>query len=219
MTWEKLFLMEMDKQYYKNLMEFVNKEYEEHTIFPPKEMIFKAFDSTPLKKVKVVILGQDPYHDENQAHGLSFSVNRDVKIPPSLSNIYKELEDDFKIEKPDHGYLQEWANEGVLLLNTVLTVRAHEANSHKNKGWEIFTDEMIRAVNNKKEAVVFILWGAAAQKKRKMIDEEKHLVIASPHPSPLSCYRGFYGSKPFSKSNEFLRENGLNEVNWQKILK
>lgn len=214
MCWEDIFEIEKQKEYYATLMDFVNSEYEQHEIFPLKNHIFHAFEMTPYNNVKVVILGQDPYHDIGQAHGLSFSVNRGVKIPPSLANIYRELESDLDINTPEHGDLQKWAKEGVLLLNTVLTVRAHEAHSHKNKGWETFTDEMIRRVNEKEDPVVFILWGNPAQKKRKMIDESKHLVIASPHPSPLSSYRGFFGSKPFSKANDFL---GDRQINWGSI--
>lgn len=217
MRWEEIFQEESEKGYYKELMKFVNHEYNTQEIFPAKEHIFHAFYTTPLDQVKVVILGQDPYHDTGQAHGLSFSVNKEVKIPPSLVNIFKELESDLNITPPAHGCLENWAKEGVLLLNTVLTVRAHEAHSHKNKGWELFTDEMIRRVNEKNESVVFILWGTPAQKKSKMIDETKHLIIRSPHPSPLSSYRGFFGSKPFSTCNEFLTGKGYIEINWESI--
>lgn len=217
MNWSEIFDIESQKEYYKELMTFLDSEYENNEIFPPKEYIFHAFDTTPLDKVKVVILGQDPYHDNGQAHGLSFSVNKGVKIPPSLVNIYKELESDLNITPPCHGFLENWAKEGVLLLNTVLTVRAHEAHSHKNKGWEVFTDAMINRVNHKDEPVIFILWGAPAQKKRKMIDESKHLVIAAPHPSPLSSYRGFFGSKPFSKCNDFLNDKGYKGIDWESI--
>lgn len=217
MEWNEIFKLEEEKEYYKSLMDFLDREYENEEIFPPKDEMFHAFEATPYDKVKVVILGQDPYHDNEQAHGLSFSVNKGIKTPPSLANIYKELESDLGIQGPAHGYLENWAKEGVLLLNTVLTVRAHQANSHKKKGWEEFTDEMIKRVNEKKEPVVFILWGAPAQKKRKMIDESKHLVITSSHPSPLSSYRGFYGSKPFSQCNQFLKEQGCEEINWGSI--
>lgn len=217
MNWKDIFETESEKEYYKELMDFVDAEYETSEVFPPKEQIFQAFNTTPYKDVKVVILGQDPYHDNNQAHGLSFSVNKGIKIPPSLANIYKELESDLSITPPSHGNLEHWAKEGVLLLNTVLTVRAHEAHSHKNKGWESFTDEMIRRVNEKEEPVVFILWGGPAQKKSKMIDESKHMIIAAPHPSPLSSYRGFFGSKPFSKCNEFLSSKGYEGINWEGI--
>lgn len=217
MNWDKLFEIEAEKEYYKSLMNFLDVEYKKEKIFPPRSHIFHAFDTTPFNNVKVVILGQDPYHDYNQAHGLSFSVTTGVKVPPSLVNIYKELKSDMLIEIPDHGNLEGWAREGVLLLNTVLTVRAHKANTHKKKGWEIFTDEVIKRVNEKQESVVFILWGAPAQKKRKMIDESKHLVITSSHPSPLSSYRGFFGSKPFSQCNKFLEEKGYTGINWGSI--
>lgn len=217
MTWEEIFVKEETKDYYKLLMEYVNSEYETTEVFPPQVNIFEAFYQTPLEKVKVVILGQDPYHGEGQAHGLSFSVNKGVKIPPSLVNIYKELESDMGITAPSHGCLESWSKEGVLLLNTVLTVKAHEAHSHKNKGWEKFTDAMIETVNELDTPVVFILWGTPAQKKRKMIDESKHLVISGVHPSPLSSYRGFFGSKPFSKSNEFLESKGIKGVNWEIV--
>lgn len=219
MSWEEIFKQESQKQYYIKLMDFVNMEYEQNEILPAKHHIFRAFEATPYEDVKVVVLGQDPYHDIGQAHGLSFSVNKEVKIPPSLLNIYKELESDLKIPIPVHGDLQNWAKEGVLLLNTVLTVRAHEAHSHKNIGWEIFTDEMIKHINNKTEPVVFILWGNSAQKKRKMVDESRHLVIASAHPSPLSSYRGFFESKPFSKCNDFLGERKINWGNINKTIK
>lgn len=217
MNWNEIFNIESEKEYYKELMNFVDDQYATEEVFPPKNQIFHAFDATPYDKVKVVILGQDPYHDDNQAHGLSFSVNKGIKIPPSLVNIYKELESDLGIQVPTHGYLESWASEGVLLLNTVLTVRAHEAHSHKKKGWEDFTDEMIKRVAKKDEPVVFILWGGPAQKKRKVIDETKHLVITSPHPSPLSSYRGFFGSKPFSQCNDFLESRGYKGINWGSI--
>lgn len=217
MNWNEILKRESNKGYFKELMGFVESQYESTEVFPEKRHIFYAFDITPYEKVKVVILGQDPYHDNNQAHGLSFSVNKGIKVPPSLVNIFKELENDLNVVPPSHGNLENWAKEGVLLLNSVLTVRAHEAHSHKNRGWEIFTDEMIRMVNNKEESVVFILWGAPAQKKRKMIDEKRHLVITSSHPSPLSSYRGFFGSKPFSQCNTFLETKGYEPINWASI--
>lgn len=217
MSWNEIFQIEKEKDYYKVLSQFIDEEYESNEIYPPKDKIFHAFEMTPYENVKVVILGQDPYHDEGQAQGLSFSVNEGVKIPPSLVNIYKELESDLEITPPAHGNLENWAKEGVLLLNTVLTVQAHKANSHKNKGWETFTDEMIRMVNGKVESVVFILWGAPAQKKRKMIDESRHLVITSSHPSPLSSYRGFLGSKPFSQCNDFLKSVGSEPIEWSSL--
>lgn len=217
MNWKKLIEEESRKEYHKKLMTFLDNEYKSNEIYPARDDIYSALDMTPLDKVKVVILGQDPYHGEGQAHGLSFSVNKGIKLPPSLRNIYKELEEDLEIESPTDGYLEDWAKEGVLLLNTVLTVRKGEANSHKNKGWEIFTDEVIQVVNLHCHNVVFILWGAPAQKKRKMLDESKHLILEAPHPSPLSSYRGFFGSKPFSKVNMYLSEHNVDEIAWDKI--
>lgn len=206
---------EFHKDYYRDLYNFVKDEYNHTIVYPQPDNIFNAFHLTPLKKVKVVIIGQDPYHGENQAHGLCFSVQPSVAIPPSLENIYKELHDDLGIKIPNNGYLQEWAEQGVLLLNTVLTVRAHQAGSHQGKGWELFTDAVIEAVNKVDRPVVFILWGKPAQKKRKMLTNPKHLVLEAPHPSPLSAYRGFFGSKPFSKTNDFLVSNGEEPVNWK----
>lgn len=206
---------EFHKPYYKDLYTFVKYEYEHQVIYPKADDLFNAFHFTPLEKVKVVILGQDPYHNVNQAHGLCFSVQPQVDIPPSLVNIYKELQDDIGCRIPNNGYLKEWADQGVLLLNTVLTVRAHQAASHKGKGWEQFTDAVIRAVNELDRPVVFILWGKPAQEKRKMLNNPKHLILEAPHPSPLSAYRGFFGSKPFSKTNTFLMEHGETPINWQ----
>lgn len=206
---------EFHKPYYRELYSFVKEEYEHYTIFPKPDDLFNAFHFTPLEKVKVVILGQDPYHNVNQAHGLCFSVQPQVDIPPSLVNIYKELHDDLGCNIPNNGYLKEWADQGVLLLNTVLTVRAHQAASHKGKGWEQFTDAVIRAVNDVDRPIVFILWGKPAQEKKKMLTNPNHLILEAPHPSPLSAYRGFFGSKPFSKANTFLMEHGEMPINWQ----
>ena len=206
---------EFRKPYYKELFEKVNEEYRRYQIFPPADDIFNAFHLTPLSKVKVVILGQDPYHNVGQAHGLCFSVKKGVEIPPSLVNIYKELQDDLGCYIPDNGYLQKWADQGVLLLNTVLTVRAHQANSHQGNGWEEFTDAAILALNGQDRPIVYILWGAPAQRKAAMLHNPKHLILKAPHPSPLSAYRGFFGSRPFSQTNEFLNSHGIEPVDWQ----
>lgn len=213
--WWQYLSQEFDKEYYLRLREFLKQEYQEHTIYPSMDNIFNALHETPFKKVKAVIIGQDPYHGPNQAHGLSFSVNPGVAIPPSLRNIYKELAADVGFEIPNHGYLVHWAKEGVLLLNNVLTVRAGEAHSHQKKGWEQFTDEVIRQLNEKSEPVVYVLWGAAAKKKKHLINQEKHFTVESVHPSPLSAHRGFFGSKPFSKTNELLVNAGLEPIDWQ----
>ena len=207
---------EFKKPYYKNLYEFVKNEYSTHVVYPPSEDIFNALHFTPLKDVKVLILGQDPYHEPGQAHGLSFSVlPGKADTPPSLQNIYKELNDDLGCYIPNNGYLKKWADQGVLMLNTVLTVRAHAAGSHQGKGWEQFTDAIIRAVNKKDEPVVYMLWGRPAQMKRSMLNNPKHLVLTAPHPSPLSAYRGFFGCKHFSQANEFLKANGVEPIDWQ----
>lgn len=206
---------EFKKPYYKKLYEKVKEEYQTRQIFPDADDIFNAFEFTPLSKVKVVILGQDPYHDVGQAHGLCFSVKPDVKIPPSLANIYKELHDDLGCAIPNNGYLVKWAKQGVLMLNTVLTVRAHAANSHRGIGWEEFTDAAIRALNEQDRPIVFVLWGRPAQKKKTMLDNPNHLVLEAPHPSPLSAGGGFFGSRPFSKANAFLEKNGLEPIDWQ----
>lgn len=206
---------EFSKDYYKELYKKVIEEYQNHLIFPPSEDVFTAFELTPLKDVKVVVIGQDPYHNVGQAHGLCFSVRPEVDIPPSLVNIYKELHDDLGCDIPNNGYLVKWAKQGVLLLNTVLTVRAHQANSHRGMGWEQFTDAAIRILNEEDRPIVFILWGAPAQKKKAMLSNPKHLILEAPHPSPLSAYRGFFGSKPFSKTNAFLEKNGLEPIDWQ----
>lgn len=200
---------------YHQLREFLKQEYQTEKIFPPKENIWQAFQWTSYDKVKVVILGQDPYIKENQAHGLSFSVQPEVKVPPSLRNIYKELESDLGYPPVKHGYLKSWAEEGVLLLNTVLTVREGQSHSHKGKGWEAVTDYVIQKLNEKENTVVFILWGNPSIKKRTLIDESKHVVLTSVHPSPLSASRGFFGTKPFSKTNEALIQSGQASINWQ----
>lgn len=206
---------EFKKPYYKDLYEFVKNEYNDYTIYPEADDVFKTFQLTQVKDLKVVILGQDPYHNVGQAHGLCFSVKPGINTPPSLVNIYKELEDDLGCKIPNNGYLVKWAKQGVLMLNTVLTVRAHQANSHKGKGWERFTDAVIEAVNKQDKAIVFILWGSPARRKRAMLNNPKHLIIEAPHPSPLSSYRGFFGSKPFSKTNDFLKEHNIEPIDWQ----
>ena len=206
---------EFHKPYYRQLHHKVVEEYSNYLVFPPSDDIFNAFHLTPLHEVKVVILGQDPYHNNGQAHGLCFSVKPDVEIPPSLVNIYKELHDDLGCYIPNNGYLVKWAKQGVLMLNTVLTVRAHQANSHRGIGWEEFTDAAIRILNEQDRPIVFILWGSPAQKKKAMLNNPKHLILEAPHPSPLSAYRGFFGSKPFSKTNDFLIKNGLTPIDWQ----
>ena len=206
---------EFAKPYYRELYKKVKEEYATHMIFPPSNEVFSAFELTPLADVKVVILGHDPYHNVGQAHGLCFSVKPDVEIPPSLVNIYKELHDDLGCYIPNNGYLVKWAKQGVLMLNTVLTVRAHQANSHRGIGWEEFTNAAIRVLNEQDRPIVFILWGSPAQRKKEMLNNPKHLLLEAPHPSPLSAYRGFFGSKPFSQTNAFLEKNGLTPIDWQ----
>lgn len=206
---------EFQKDYYKNLHQTVMQEYRTRQIFPEADDLFNAFHLTPLKDVKVVIFGQDPYHNVGQAHGLCFSVKPGVEIPPSLVNIYKELQDDLGCYVPNNGYLVKWAEQGVLLLNTVLTVRAHQANSHRGIGWEEFTDAAIRILNEQDRPIVFILWGRPAQMKKAMLNNPKHLILEAPHPSPLSSYRGFFGSRPFSKANNFLKQHGIEPIDWQ----
>ncbi len=215
MNTEEFLKQESAKPYYNDLMRFVEEEYEKGEVFPPKEKIFRSLELTPIDSVKCVILGQDPYHDVGQAHGLAFSVNPGVKIPPSLQNIYKELHDELGTYIPDNGFLEKWAKQGVLLLNTVLTVRAHEANSHKGKGWEEFTDSVISEVNKLDTPVVFMLWGKPAQSKKKLLTNPNHLVLETVHPSPLSVYRGFWGCGHFAKCNEFLEANGKTPIDWQ----
>lgn len=214
--WSLALKDEFNKPYYRDLYRFVKEEYSTKVVYPPADDIFNALHLTPLKDVKVLILGQDPYHNEHQAHGLSFSVLPDQKdIPPSLQNIYKELQEDLGCYIPNNGYLKKWADQGVLMLNTVLTVRAHEPNSHQGRGWENFTDAIIQAVNQKDEPVVYMLWGRPAQSKIPMLTNPKHLILKAPHPSPLSAYRGFFGCKHFSMCNEFLSQNGLSPIDWQ----
>ena len=206
---------EFKKPYYRKLYETVKSEYETKEVYPAPDDIFNAFAFTPLSKVKVVILGQDPYHEPGQAHGLSFSVKPSVENPPSLVNIYKELHEDCGCYIPNNGYLKKWADQGVLLLNTVLTVRAHQANSHQGHGWEQFTDAIIQAVNAQDRPIVYMLWGRPAQSKIPMLTNPKHLILTAPHPSPLSAYRGFFGCRHFSKANEFLQANGVEPIDWQ----
>ncbi|MCR5055071.1 MAG: uracil-DNA glycosylase [Lachnospiraceae bacterium] len=212
--WLPVLAPEFKKPYYKKLYEFVREEYGKGPVYPPSDDIFNAFHLTPFSEVKAVIIGQDPYHEPGQAHGLCFSVKPGVDIPPSLVNIYTELHDDIGCPVPKDGYLINWAKQGVLMLNTVLTVRAHQANSHKGKGWEEFTDAAIRALNDADRPIVFILWGRPAQMKKSMLDNPDHLILEAPHPSPLSAYRGFFGSKPFSKTNEFLTSHGIEPIEW-----
>lgn len=213
-TWRHALQNEFSKDYWKTLTNTIRDFYKKKTIYPNPKKIFNAFDSTPLDKVKVVIIGQDPYHGPSQAHGLSFSVENNTKIPPSLMNIYKELNSDLDITIPSNGNLQSWADEGVLLLNTILTVEANQANSHKGLGWEKFTKAVIKAVDKELDNVVFMLWGKQAQSFLSMIDENKHYILCAPHPSPLSAHNGFFGCKHFSKANEYLKNNGKMPINW-----
>ncbi|MBI2356949.1 uracil-DNA glycosylase [Candidatus Dojkabacteria bacterium] len=216
-SWKEVLEDEFDKEYFIELTNFVKDEYSKKKVYPPPSQIFNAFNLCPFDAVKVVIIGQDPYHGKNQANGLSFSVNDGIQIPPSLQNIYKEIKSDLGVDSPKSGNLERWAKQGILLLNATLTVVAGDsssANSHQGYGWEKFTDAAIKAVSEKKEHVIFILWGAYAKRKGEVIDESKHLVIKSPHPSPFSADRGFFGSKPFSKTNEYLKKYGLSEINW-----
>jgi uracil-DNA glycosylase len=212
-SWKELFLSQSKEDYFKDLTKQIAKSYNSGTVYPPKNKVFNALNLSALTKTKVLILGQDPYHGEGQANGLAFSVNSDIKIPPSLRNIYKELESDLGIRRKS-GDLTDWASQGVLLLNTVLTVEKGKANSHKSLGWEKFTDAIIKHVSNCNHECVFILWGSPAHKKIKLIDESKHLVLKSVHPSPLSSYRGFFGSKPFSKTNEYLKKHNKKMIKW-----
>lgn len=214
-SWRPILIEETTKPYYKDLQSFVSKERQQGVVYPPKSQEFAALHLTPYEDVSVLILGQDPYHGPNQANGLCFSVKPGVPIPPSLQNIYKELRDDLGVKTPNHGDLSHWAKQGVLLLNAVLTVRAGQAASHGGKGWETFTDAVIKAVNDKPGRVVFVLWGAYARKKAGLIDTSKHVIIQSAHPSPLSANNGFFGSKPFSKINKALREAGRPEIDWE----
>ena len=214
-SWKKYLQTEFDKPYFKDLTQYVDYQYKTETCFPPEDLIFNAFNTCTLEVLKVVIIGQDPYHNYNQANGLSFSVNDGVKHPPSLVNIFKEIETDLNTPYPSSGNLEHWAKQGVFLLNATLTVRAHEAGSHQNKGWETFTDAVIKTISNQKENVVFLLWGGFAKKKSKLIDGTKHHILTSGHPSPLSANRGYwFGNKHFSQTNSLLASNGLDLINW-----
>ncbi|HLV97078.1 MAG TPA: uracil-DNA glycosylase [Ktedonobacterales bacterium] len=213
--WQPLLAYELEKPYFKKLQAFVDEERRTQKVFPPEEDVFSALELTPYDHVNVFLVGQDPYHDDNQAHGLCFSVRPGIKPPPSLANMFIELRNDVGCRIPNNGYLVPWAKQGILMLNTVLTVRAHQPNSHKGQGWEIFTDEIIRKVNAKTEPVVFVLWGAPAQKKMALIDTTRHTIVKSAHPSPLSARNGFFGSKPFSQINAALRAAGKPEIEWQ----
>lgn len=213
-NWKKLLQNEFEKPYFHSLVQFVKREYNQNTCFPPGKEIFAAFDSCQLEDLKVVILGQDPYHNHNQANGLCFSVREGIPFPPSLQNIFKEVANDIEVPIPTSGDLTRWANQGVLLLNATLTVRAHQAGSHQNQGWEVFTDSVIETISKEKKEVVFILWGSFAQKKAQLIDPQKHYILKAPHPSPLSSYRGFFGCKHFSKTNTFLKSKGKKEIQW-----
>ena len=213
--WLEPLAPEFKKPYYAKLYKTIREEYSTRQIFPPADEIFTAFEMTPLSDVKVVIIGQDPYHGDGQAHGLCFSVKPDVETPPSLVNMYKELNSDLGCYIPNNGYLTKWAKQGVLMLNTVLTVRAHQANSHRGIGWEEFTDAAIRILNEQDRPIVYLLWGKPAQMKKNMLNNPKHLILEAPHPSPLSAYRGFFGCQHFSKTNAFLTENGLTPIDWQ----
>lgn len=213
-SWRQRLQEEFDKPYFEELTNFVRQEYANTTVYPPGNLIFNAFNLCPFDRVKVVLIGQDPYHGPGQAQGLCFSVNDGIPFPPSLVNIFKELNNDLGISTPASGSLVRWAMQGVFLLNATLTVREHQAGSHQNRGWETFTDAVIRRLANEKEHLVFILWGGYAQRKGAFIDRNRHLVIASPHPSPLSAYHGFFGTKPFSRTNDYLTANGLQPINW-----
>ena len=215
--WDEILEDEFKKEYYLKIRSFLKSEYSSRTIFPSMYDIFNALKYTSYSGTKVVILGQDPYHEIGQAHGLSFSVKKGIKIPPSLVNIYKELKTDIGMEMPSHGELTSWATQGVLLLNATLTVREGQANSHQSIGWSVFTDEIIKRLNRREEPIVFILWGGNARSKKKYITNSHHLVIESAHPSPLSAYNGFFGSRPFSRANEFLCKNGIEGINWNSV--
>ncbi len=213
-SWKKHLQTEFDKPYFDELVRFVRNEYATHTVYPPGKQMFAAFDACPFDNVKVVILGQDPYHEPGQAHGLCFSVNEGVQFPPSLQNIFKEVESDLGKPVPSNGNLLRWARQGVLLLNATLTVRAHQAGSHQNRGWEAFTDAVIHHLAEEREHIVFILWGAYAQRKGAFIDRTRHLVLQSPHPSPLSAHRGFFGNHHFSQANQYLTAHGIEPIDW-----
>lgn len=214
MIWEDIIKEEQQQLYYKNLVQSLKKDMDSYTIYPKQQDIFNAFKVCPFDKTKVLILGMDPYHNPNEAHGMSFSVLPGTKVPPSLQNIFKELKSDLNVETPNHGYLIDWAKQGVLLLNAALTVRQNEPGSHQKIGWHKFTDSIITKLNNKDTPIVFILWGNFARQKKPLLTNKIHLVLESPHPSPFSAYSGFFGSKPFSKTNEFLISNGLEPINW-----
>jgi len=213
-TWKKRLAKEFDKEYFQQLVDFVKSEYANHRVFPKGKQIFSAFDHCEFDDLKVVIIGQDPYHDEGQANGLCFSVNDGIKMPPSLINIFKEIKNDLDKDPPATGNLERWAKQGVLLLNATLTVRAHSPGSHQNKGWEIFTDAVIKTISDEKEGVVFLLWGAYAQRKGEIIDNNKHKILSSAHPSPFAANRGFFGNRHFSLTNNYLKQNGLAPIDW-----
>lgn len=214
-SWDEILAGEFDKEYFKKLEAFLDEEYAKETIYPPREDIFNALKASAYEDTKVVILGQDPYHEPNQAHGMCFSVQKGVKVPPSLVNIYKELDADLGVKAPGHGYLQEWAEQGILLLNTSLTVRKGQANSHRGKGWELFTDAVIAALNEREKPVVFLLWGANARSKESLITSPQHFILSGAHPSPLSAWNGFFGGRYFSKTNRFLEMTGQEPIQWQ----
>ncbi len=214
-TWKLKLIKEFEKEYFIRLSEYVKEEYKTKTVYPPGSLIFNAFNLCPVSKIKAVIIGQDPYHGPGQAHGLCFSVKDGIVFPPSLNNIFKEIQSDIGLSKPKSGNLERWAKQGVLLLNATLTVRAHQAGSHQKKGWEEFTDSVINIINREKDHIVFFLWGAYAQKKGESIDRSRHLILESVHPSPLSASRGFFGNKHFSKCNDYLKEYGIEEIIWE----
>lgn len=214
-SWDEILAGEFDKEYFKKLEVFLDEEYANETIYPPREDIFNALKASDYEGTKVVILGQDPYHEPNQAHGMCFSVQKGVKVPPSLVNIYKELDADLGVKAPGHGYLQEWAEQGILLLNTSLTVRKGQANSHRGKGWEMFTDAVIAALNEREKPIVFLLWGANARSKESLITAPQHFILSGAHPSPLSAWNGFFGGRYFSKTNRFLEMTGQEPIQWQ----
>ena len=213
-SWKEQLRSEFEKPYFSALTDFVRAEYHQYTCYPPASLIFNAFNTTPFDQVKVVLLGQDPYHEPNQAHGLCFSVNDGVTFPPSLNNIFKEIHDDVGVDIPSSGNLTRWAQQGVLLLNATLTVRSHQAGSHQRHGWETFTDAVIKCLSDNRDHLVFILWGSYAQSKQSLIDTSRHLVLKTVHPSPLSAYRGFFGCHHFTKTNEYLKMNNIKEINW-----
>lgn len=215
MNWETFFMQEEKEEYYPKLMAFLDNAYHTKTIYPPKEDLFSVFSWCPYEDVKVVILGQDPYHQPNQAHGLAFSVRKGVKIPPSLKNIYKELKNDVGVDAPSHGYLVDWAKQGVFMMNAIMSVEAGKAGSHRKKGWESFSDHVIQALNAHELPIVFVLWGNWAQEKETLITNPKHIILKAPHPSPLSAYQGFFDTKPFSKINDFLIAQGRHPINWE----